>query len=304
MTLLLPAGTQIVSRVEVRAAHGRPIHPAGVVGIITAAPADHLHTYTVRFPDGFEAHLPRADIIPLRDYQSAATSPTHSPLHEHDLDRYVILRALIGSRAYGLDTESSDTDTRGIYLPPAALHWSLFGIPEQLEDKTREEVFWELQKFLILALKANPNVLEVLYSPLIVHATPLAQELLAMRQKFLSKLVYQTYNGYVQSQFKKLQTDLRNKGAVKWKHVMHLIRLLLSGIAALTDAHIPVQVTTHRDALLAIRHGQMPWDQINTLRLQLHTDFDHAATTTNLPDRPDYEAANTFLLKARRSMVE
>jgi len=29
-----------------------------------------------------------------------------------------------------------------------------------------------------------------------------------MREKFLSRMVYQTYNGYVMSQFKKLQADL------------------------------------------------------------------------------------------------
>ena len=54
-------------------------------------------------------------------------------------------------------------------------------MPEQLENPQREEVYWELQKFLTLALKANPNVLECLYTPLVEHATPLAEELLAMR---------------------------------------------------------------------------------------------------------------------------
>jgi predicted nucleotidyltransferase len=304
MTPLLPTGTQVVSRVEIRGAHGRAIHPAGVVGIVTASPADHLHTYTVRFPDGFEAHLARADLVPLREYQAAAAGPEYSPLHEHDLSQHVILRVVIGSRAYGLETETSDTDMRGVYLPPARLHWSLFGVPEQLEDDARQEVFWELQKFLVLALKANPNVLEVLYSPLVVEATPLARELLGMRGTFLSKLVYQTYNGYVQSQFKKLQGDLRNKGAVKWKHVLHLIRLLLAGIAALREGEIPVRVTAHREALLAIRNGAMRWEEIDAWRVALHAEFDRAAVETRLPERPDYDAANAFLLKARRSVVE
>ncbi|CAN5411866.1 hypothetical protein BH11PLA2_BH11PLA2_41590 [soil metagenome] len=56
----------------------------------------------------------------------------------------------------------------------------------------------------MLALKANPNVLECLSSPLVLTATPLATELLAMRSCFLSKLVYQTFNGYVMSQFRKM----------------------------------------------------------------------------------------------------
>ena len=70
-------------------------------------------------------------------------------------------------------------------------------MPEQLENEATQEVYWELQKFLTLALKANPNVLECLYTPLVEHAGAMAQRLLEQRSIFLSKLVYQTYNGYV-----------------------------------------------------------------------------------------------------------
>jgi len=147
----------------------------------------------------------------------------------------VIFQCVIGSRAYGLETEDSDTDRRGFYLPPAELQWSLYGVPEQLECDETQEAYWEIQKFLILALKANPNVLECLYSPLVEKATPLAQELIGMRSAFLSRMVYQTFNGYVMSQFKKMQADIRNQGQVKWKHVMHLLRLLMAGITVLKE---------------------------------------------------------------------
>jgi predicted nucleotidyltransferase len=118
----------------------------------------------------------------------------------------------------------------------------LYGVPEQLECQETQEQYWELQRFLVLALKANPNVLECLYSPLVETKTPLAEELLGMRSSFLSRLVYQTYNGYVMSQFKKMQTDIRNQGQVKWKHVMHLIRLLISGIDVLRKGVVSVRV--------------------------------------------------------------
>jgi len=222
---------------------------------------------------------------------------------EYDLHRYVIYRCIVGSRAYGLDHADSDTDRRGVYLPPAEMHWSLFGVPEQLENQETDECYWELQKFLTLALKANPNVLEVLHTPIVEHVTPLAQELLDMRGAFLSKLVYQTYNGYVMSQFKKLDQDIRTSGAIKSKHAMHLVRLLLSGITVLRERTVPVAVAEHKDRLLAIRNGQVPWDEVNAWRLELHRQFDEAFRTTSLPDRPDYDAANALLVKARRSMV-
>ena len=110
---------------------------------------------------------------------------------------------------------------------PLELHWSLYGVPEQLENEETQEAYWELQKFIILALKANPNVLECLYSPIVEFATPLAEELLAdARGVPIQARISRPYSGYVASQFKKMQTDLRNQGQVKWKHVMHLIRLL------------------------------------------------------------------------------
>ncbi|MCA8988538.1 MAG: nucleotidyltransferase domain-containing protein, partial [Planctomycetaceae bacterium] len=130
--------------------------------------------------------------------------------------------------------------------------------------------------------------------------TPLTEELLDMREIFLSRLVYQTYNGYVMSQFKKMQTDLRNHGKVKWKHVMHLIRLLISGICTLREGFVPVRVDEHREQLLAIKRGELPWEETEKWRLSLHSDFDSALKTTTLPDRPDYEKANAFLIKARR----
>jgi hypothetical protein len=210
----------------------------------------------------------------------------------------------VGSRAYGLDTETSDVDRRGIYLPPAEQHWSLYGVPEQLEDAATQECYWELQKFLGMALKANPNVLECLYSPLVELATPLAVELLAMRAIFLSQLIYQTYNGYALSQFRKLEQDLRTTGAIRWKHAMHLIRLLLAGIETLRTEVVQVRVdASHRARLLAIRQGMMPWAEVDDWRLALHRTFDEAFASTRLPARPDHAAANAYLVRARRSMV-
>ena len=161
-----------------------------------------------------------------------------------------------------------------------------------------------MQKFLTLALKANPNVLEVLYSPHVEHASPLAEELLAMREAFLSTLVYQTYNGYVMSQFKRLEADLRNHGEIRWKHAMHLLRLLLSGISVLQVGEVMVHVGEHRDTLLAVKRGDLPWNELNGWRLELHRQFDSAMQTSRLPERPDYVRVNDFLLRARRAALQ
>jgi hypothetical protein len=304
---ILSAGTKVVARVDVRGPHGALLHPAGAVGVIAVSPADPRHAYRVRFLDGAEVSLARDELVVLKHFQreeGGGAETSWQPHADYDYRRHVILRVVVGSRAYGLHHATSDTDHGGVYVPPADRQWSLWGVPEQLEDDATQETYWELQKFLILALKANPNVLEVLHTPLVEHATPLARELLGMRRAFLSRLVYATYSGYVLSQFKKLSGDLRNKGEVKWKHVMHLIRLLISGVTALREGVVPVRVADeHKGRLLSIRDGRATWAEVDAWRLRLHEDFDAAFATTALPDRPDYARVNDFLVRARRSMT-
>jgi uncharacterized protein len=303
LPLILPVGTQIVMRIAVKSSSGEE-QPSGAVGVIVQAPVDAAHAYRVRFTDGSEASLRRSELAVRKQFQREGLDWGELADAGIDLSPYVIYCCIVGSRAYGLEGEGSDVDRRGIYLPPAELHWSLAGVPEQLENSEREECYWELQKSLTLALKANPNVLECLYTPLVESAAPQAEELLSMRDCFLSRLVYQTYNGYVLSQFKKLEGDLRNRGELKWKHAMHLIRLLLSGVTALREGRVQVHVGDHRERLLLIRRGELPWAEVNEWRLRLHREFDAAYAATTLPERPDYERVNAFLIRARRSRVE
>lgn len=301
-TLIVPPGTHVVTQVEVRDQAGA-IVPRGTVGVITAAPEDRMGVYQVQLLDSRFVAVRRQEYRIRRSEARALPTPENHNL----LDTYrpfIIYRCIVGSRAYGLDNDASDIDQRGIYLPPADIQWSLQGAPEQLEQGETDECYWELQKFIGLALKANPNILECMYTPLVEHASPVAQQLLAERSIFLSHLIYQTYNGYVLSQFKKLEQDLRTTGALKWKHAMHLIRLLLSGITVFREGFVPVRVDTHREQLLAIRRGEVPWHEVNEWRLSLHKDFEATFSTTRLPERPNYQRANTLLVAARRSMVD
>ncbi len=302
--LIVPVGTQVVTRVELKSFTSEISYLPGTVAVLVKSPTDNSHTYQLRFLDGTEATLHRHEFSLRKHFQEDGLQQAGELLAEYNLYNHVIYRCIVGSKAYGLDHANSDIDRRGIYLPPAQIHWSLYGIPEQLDNKETEECYWEIQKFLILALKANPNVLECLYTPLVETMTPLAEELLTIRCIFLSKLVYQTYNGYVMSQFKKMEQDLRNKGEIKWKHAMHLIRLLLSGIKILKEGLVPVHIEDYREELLAIRYQQISWQDVDKWRLSLHQEFDRAFAETHLPERPDYEKANAFLIKARRSMVE
>ena len=300
VAFILSPGTQVVILVDIQDSASGCTLPNGSVGVVTVAPKNQTGFYRVRFQSGVEASVRPAQMVLLARFKNGEIG--HANFADRgQLFQRVIYRCVIGSRAYGLDDAASDVDYRGIYLPTAEQHWSLHGVPEQIECDETQEAYWELQKFVVLALKANPNALECLYTPLVEVATPLANELLAMRSCFLSRMLYQTFNGYAASQFKKMQGDIRNQGTVKWKHVMHLLRVLISGIHALKHGEVSVQVLEHKDRLLAIKRGEVPWEQTEQWRNSLHAEFEDAFQKTSLPEKPDYEAANTFLVKARRA---
>src|SRR5262249_48946644 len=43
------------------------------------------------------------------------------------------------------------------------------------------------------------------------------------------------------------RTGLRSTGVIKWKHAMHLIRLLMAGVRVLKEGFVPVDVGDQRD---------------------------------------------------------
>ncbi len=66
------------------------------------------------------------------------------------------------------------------------------------------------------------------------------------------------------------------------------------------EGFVPVRVEEHREKLLAIRLGKMLWEEVEEWRKRLHHEFNAASEATTLPERPDYEKANAFLIEARR----
>jgi predicted nucleotidyltransferase len=299
-TFLISPGTQVVLKADKPLPDGT-VRQRGSVAVVAESPADNEHAYTVRFADGQTVKAYFRELAIRRKEVEDQLART-----DEDLRPWVIYHCQVGSRAFGLATDDSDDDLRGIYLPPARLHWSLFKLPEQLEqaDEGKDEVYWELEKFLKLALKANPNVLETLWTPLVLHADEVAGRLRDLREIFLTRYLYKTYSGYVLSQFRRMANAHARTGKYKAKHAMHLIRLLYSGIEALRSGRIRIDVGEHRDELLTIKAGALSFEQARDRALALDRAFQEAYRHTTLPEQPDYRRADEFLVWARRRMVD
>ncbi|MGW6397814.1 nucleotidyltransferase domain-containing protein [Streptomyces sp. NPDC055134] len=211
-----------------------------------------------------------------------------------------IYSCVMGSRAFGLATDGSDTDLRGVFVAPTSMFWRFEKPPTHLDGPADEQFSWELERFCELALRANPNILECLHSPLVEHVTDTGRELLDLREAFLSQQVHATFTGYALGQRKKLDADVRQYGAPRWKHAMHLLRLLASCRDLLRTGRLTLDVGDDREALLAVKRGEVSWDDVVARMARLGAEAEEAAVRTPLPAEPDRVRVADFLFEVRR----
>lgn len=124
----------------------------------------------------------------------------------------ILLRVTSGSHAYGLATQGSDRDERGVFALPAADYLSLSEPVEHLQDERGDAVYYGLRKFLALATAANPSALELLFTP----ADCILQEAEAWaavheaRDRFVTTRCLDSHVGYARAQIQ------RARGQNKW----------------------------------------------------------------------------------------
>ena len=148
---------------------------------------------------------------------------------EFNLRDRTILLTVAGSRAYGIETETSDLDVKGILVPPVEYYLGTKKL-EQVEDTgsiypafkndlTKDQArvvhthgmegtVFELRKFLQLAAGGNPNILDVLFcrDQDVIHATNAGWLLRGVRKKFLTKKCLHTFTVYATSQARRIET--------------------------------------------------------------------------------------------------
>ncbi|MFD7818180.1 DNA polymerase beta superfamily protein [Streptomyces sp. NPDC059785] len=225
-------------------------------------------------------------------------------MRPEDLVRdHTVYACVAGSRAFGLATDGSDTDRRGVFLAPAPLYWRFEKPPTHVEGPAEEQFSWELERFCELALRANPNILECLHSPLVERIDDTGRELLSLRGAFLSRRAHETFVRYAWGQRRKLEADVRQYGAPRWKHAMHLLRLLMSCRDLLRTGTLTVDVGEQREPLLAVKRGEVPWSRCETWMSRLAAEADEAAGRSPLPAEPDHARVEDFLFRTRRASV-
>lgn len=122
---------------------------------------------------------------------------------QNELVGHLIFRCIVGSTVYGTNTPESDIDYKGVFVQTVQ-SILVDGLLEQVEI-SKDEVYFEVSRFLHLAKSANPTILELLYIPdeYILYKTAEFDEIVKHKEIFLTKKCQKSFGGYAIAQIKK-----------------------------------------------------------------------------------------------------
>ncbi|MFJ8674506.1 DNA polymerase beta superfamily protein [Streptomyces sp. NPDC093589] len=229
----------------------------------------------------------------------------------------LLFATVSGAHLYGFPSRDSDVDLRGTHLLPVA---ELVGLHEPAETRSlmwdrdgveMDLVTHDLRKFARLLLRRNGYVLEQLLSPLIVHTTPVHDELTALAPGLLTAHHAHHYRGFATTQWRLFEKT------GELKPLLYTLRVLLTGILLMDSGelqpHLPTLVgeltaPAYVPELIAAKeaaeHGPAA-EVVDTARLRadveaLHARLDAAQEATSLPDAPaGRDALHDLIVRAR-----
>lgn len=216
------------------------------------------------------------------------------------MDQMIQLEVYIGSSAYAINSDSSDLDVLGFWIPPLdSIFPNLRGLIPGFdsgfeEDNLKFRTYTEhhmmdnsalggtgreydysihsIVKFCKLLLKANPTLIESLFVPerCILHMTPIGEHMRENRKLFLCRALAENSAKYARGQLHKLHTkdptdsskrrDLIDKYGYDVKFATHVVRILDQAYQILTKMDIDIE--SNSEKLKAIKRGDWELAQV------------------------------------------
>ncbi len=241
------------------------------------------------------------------------------------LPNAVCYEVIMGSNAYGVSSDDSDTDIYGFCIPKKEMIFphlagEIFGFGSQakrfdvwqehhIKNKDKEYDFsiYGIVKFFQLCMENNPNMIDSLFVPnnCVIYSNAVGQHVRENRHKFLHKGCFHKLKGYAYSQLNKMkngsprENSKRAESIAKYgfdvKFGYHVVRLVLEAEQILTTGDLNLQL--HKEQLKAIRRGEVPLEKIEEFfneKEKVLEGLYHSSTV--IPYSPDENAIKELLI--------
>jgi uncharacterized protein len=251
------------------------------------------------------------------------------------VEQGTIIRVTVGSTVHGLHHGGQDDrDEMAVFIePPEYLlglrlarrqgvrnpyrfeHWVERTQPEGARSGPGDLdlVAYSLRKYVRLALKGHPTVLLLLFVPdgLTPVETELGQRLRQLRSAIVSKRAGRGYLGYLRGQKERLlgtrgqkrvnRPELVEAHGFDTKYAMHALRLGYQGLELLEAGRLTLPMPEpERSRVMAVRKGERSFEDVLAEIDDVERRLEGALGDTALPDIPDDDAVNAFLVDAYR----
>lgn len=231
------------------------------------------------------------------------------------MNKIDILKVIVGSQAHGLANENSDFDYRGVFVVPTQEILKIGGDnikhTSWIEGK-EDDTSWEVGKFLMMATKCNPTVLETFLAPVADNfrsdgeskrLNDYGVELRALfPHVWNSEYVYHAFLGYGINQRKKF-FDNKDKRAPKYATAY--LRVLYNACELLETGTFSVDMT-QSSIYVDLQHfkaGNFTHGEVIEACWQMETRL-NKAFKANSNKQTNLEPVNEFLLKVRKEFCQ
>ena len=191
----------------------------------------------------------------MLDFKELLNKDEYKFLNEMIDTKRVLFLCLSGSYSHGTNTKSSDIDIRGVMLEEMD---ELIGINsfDQFTDKNTDTVIYSFKRFIELAVKCNPNIIEMLFceESHYLYVSELGQLLLDNKHLFLTKKAIPTFKGFARSQMNRFENALVRNGEVLslTETLTHINRSLQNAMSQFDEVNLEMVNTYVRDDVLVV----------------------------------------------------
>lgn len=213
-----------------------------------------------------------------------------------------ILKCYEGSRLYGTNSEKSDVDIAGIFMPSIE---EIVSLKEDriscLKQGNQDVQLFPLDKFLNLLVQGNSRCVEMLFIPQESNFNAAFTDeydfLKSKKDLFLNRHLIHKFTGFAKSEFMKLKKDTGKAGA-KRKEVMHefgfnvksayhCIRLLLE-CKELIETKRLIFPLMWREDLKVIKEGKSSYASVCAWYKDLLDDVESLEKASDLPGHSEF----------------